>query len=227
MSEARYLAPVTLSVVLLLGVCVSCGPKIEDAAGARDAALEYLREHYPENAPDTGLEWQEENTTLIFVLGIWVKKFTSNGLAVRVSAPLIKIDPEVIYPYTTAVASTLGGWHWQCEVEQNGTVTELSPLTEITEAWSQNIAEEFVRNSPTFTYDGIEETLVLTGTMLLRCPYCWAFTFEFDSRHAGYATLEHLALLGHITIQLPCNFPLVSVLKRDNMLYTVREQKFK
>ena len=196
MSEARYLAPVTLSVVLLLGVCVSCGPKIEDAAGARDAALEYLREHYPENAPDTGLEWQEENTTLIFVLGIWVKKFTSDGLAVRVSAPVVVPEKTI---YTTTVTSIQGSWYWQGEVKPNGTVTELSPLTGMTETWSRNIAEEFVRNSPTFTYDGIEETLVLTGTMLLRCPYCWAFSFEFDSRHAGYGCREGEALAQVIT----------------------------
>ena len=51
---------------------------------------------------------------------------------------------------------------------------------------SQEIAEEFLRNSPTFVFDGMEETLELVDTLTARCPSCWAFIFEFDSRHAGY-----------------------------------------
>ena len=51
---------------------------------------------------------------------------------------------------------------------------------------SRQIAEDFVRHSPTFAYDGMEETLRLTDTKTARCPSCWAFTFEFDSRHTGY-----------------------------------------
>lgn len=43
-------------------------------------------------------------------------------------------------------------------------------------------AEDFVRNSPTFTYDGIEDSLVLVS----RCPFCWSIIFEFDSAHSGY-----------------------------------------
>ncbi|MFC1937522.1 hypothetical protein ACFLWY_03060 [Chloroflexota bacterium] len=51
---------------------------------------------------------------------------------------------------------------------------------------SQQIAEDLVRHSPTFAYDGMEETLRLADTQTARCPSCWVFTFEFDSRHTGY-----------------------------------------
>lgn len=51
---------------------------------------------------------------------------------------------------------------------------------------SQRIAEKFLRNSPTFVFDGISETLRLADTLTARCPYCWTFIFEFKSRHAGY-----------------------------------------
>ena len=93
--------------------------------------------------------------------------------------------PENII-YATTITSHQGGWYWEGEAKPDGTVTEVSPLIEMTEEWSRNIAEEFVTDSPTFSFDGIDETLELTETITLRCPYCWAFVFEFDCRHAGY-----------------------------------------
>ncbi len=60
------------------------------------------------------------------------------------------------------------------------------PITPVSREESQRIAEEFLRNSPTFAYDGMEDTLQLTDTLTARCPYCWQFIFEFQSRHAGY-----------------------------------------
>lgn len=56
----------------------------------------------------------------------------------------------------------------------------------VTQEESQKIAEDFVRNSPTFVFDGIEDTLVLTDTVPLVTPNGWQFMYEFDSRHAGY-----------------------------------------
>lgn len=60
------------------------------------------------------------------------------------------------------------------------------PAPQFTAEQSQQIAEQFVRSSPTFTYDGMEETLSLTESQTAGCPSCWEFTFAFDSRHAGY-----------------------------------------
>ncbi|MBM3132856.1 MAG: hypothetical protein FJZ95_07495 [Chloroflexi bacterium] len=64
--------------------------------------------------------------------------------------------------------------------------TETPPITPVTEEQSRKIAEDFVKNEATFVFDGMEETLKLTDTVVLRCPSCWEFVFEFDSRHAGY-----------------------------------------
>ncbi|MFC1916940.1 hypothetical protein ACFLX1_02285 [Chloroflexota bacterium] len=47
----------------------------------------------------------------------------------------------------------------------------------------RQMPEEFLRNSPTFTFDSIEDTLRLADTLRLRCPYCWVFILEFHSRH--------------------------------------------
>ena len=63
----------------------------------------------------------------------------------------------------------------------------MSASKQMSEEESYKIAEEFLRNSATFVFDGIEDTFTLTTTLLLRCPYCWVFLFEFDSRHPGYA----------------------------------------
>jgi len=49
---------------------------------------------------------------------------------------------------------------------------------------SQRIAEEAVKNSPTYKFDGFDLQFISSET--LRCPYCWEFTFSFQSRAAGY-----------------------------------------
>jgi hypothetical protein len=58
------------------------------------------------------------------------------------------------------------------------------PERGITEAESREIARAFVENSPTYQFDGFD--LVYNQTIVLRCPSCWMFVFEFKSRHAGY-----------------------------------------
>lgn len=57
---------------------------------------------------------------------------------------------------------------------------------QFTEEDSGQTAEGYVRSSPTFAFDGIEDSLVLVNTEAARCPCCWAFDFEFECRHAGY-----------------------------------------
>jgi len=49
---------------------------------------------------------------------------------------------------------------------------------------SRKIAEEAVKNAPTYKFDGFD--LQFVGSETLRCPYCWEFTFSFKSRAAGY-----------------------------------------
>jgi len=197
-SKAKYPLVAGLVVVLVLGACKDepGEPVVEDAAGAKDTAFEYLQEQYPDNAPDSGLQWEEEDITPGGLVGTSVKQFTSDGLTVTVSAPVVA--PENII-YTTTITSIDGGWYWRGEVRPDGSVTELSLLAEMSEEWSQDIAEEFVKNSPTFAYDGIAETLELTNVLMARCLFCWAFTFEFDCLHAGYGNREGEALAQVIT----------------------------
>lgn len=62
----------------------------------------------------------------------------------------------------------------------------LSQSMIITEDNSRQIAEEFVENSPTFKFDGIEHSLELAETLYPDIENAWAFVFQFESRHAGY-----------------------------------------
>ena len=56
----------------------------------------------------------------------------------------------------------------------------------MSEEESEELARGFVRDSRTFEFDGIEESLELVETLQARCPGCWVFIYAFDSRQAGY-----------------------------------------
>lgn len=79
------------------------------------------------------------------------------------------------------------------EADQGGEFEQVS------RAESESIAREYVLNSPTFGFDGMEETLKLVATNTMRCPCCWEFVFEFDGRHSGYGDRTGLVLLQVIT----------------------------
>ncbi|MFW6126174.1 MAG: protease inhibitor I42 family protein [Chloroflexota bacterium] len=70
---------------------------------------------------------------------------------------------------------------------------------DFTQEQSRDIAEQYVRNSPTFAFDGMEDSLSLAGNVTMRCPYCWAFEFEFQSSHAGYGDRTDQAVAQVIT----------------------------
>ncbi len=61
-----------------------------------------------------------------------------------------------------------------------------TPAPSITQEQSQGIARAFVVNEPTFVFDGMADTLKFTGTVALKTPESWQFSYQFDSRHAGY-----------------------------------------
>jgi uncharacterized protein len=93
---------------------------------------------------------------------------------------IIKLENGVI---TSAVCDKV--WDIQDDkslLTENGT----NPFTQITQEESRQIAEDFVKNSPTFKFDGIEVTYKFIKADMLRTPFGWQFTFEFQSQHAGY-----------------------------------------
>ena len=190
-----YLAMIILGLVALLaGACAKPSPapvpaptptelEVKDATEARDTAIIYLQAHVGENAPASDIEWDTENITPPGLVGKGTIAFTSEEWAITVSYPIVPPENTV---YEVVVSSIKLSWHWKGSVKADGTVTELSAFKQMSQEESQRVAEEFVRNSPTFVFDGIEDTLEMTGTLTARCPYCWVFIFEFESRQAGY-----------------------------------------
>ena len=57
---------------------------------------------------------------------------------------------------------------------------------ELTEEAARQKAEEFVKHSPTFIFDGIEDSLELVETLYPDIENAWQFVYHFQSRHAGY-----------------------------------------
>ncbi|HEX74239.1 MAG TPA: hypothetical protein G4N93_03730 [Dehalococcoidia bacterium] len=171
-------------MAFLIGACASEAPsEVKNAADARDAAVTNLQKHESQNAPSSDIEWQEEDITPPGLVGAVTKKFTSDEWTIRVSYPVVLPENTV---YQLVVSSIKLGWHWKGTVEFDGSVTELTAFKQMSKEESQRIAEEFVKNSPTFIFDGIEDTVRLTETLTARCPYCWVFIFVFDCSSAGY-----------------------------------------
>ena len=56
----------------------------------------------------------------------------------------------------------------------------------VTEEEARQIAENFVKNSPTFVFDGIDSTLIFVETLHPGEEDLWQFDFRFESTHAGY-----------------------------------------
>jgi hypothetical protein len=69
----------------------------------------------------------------------------------------------------------------------------------MSEEESQRIALEYLRSSPTFAFDGMEDTLKLVSGTAQSKPYSWQFEYEFKCRHAGYGDRAGMMLAQVIT----------------------------
>jgi len=69
----------------------------------------------------------------------------------------------------------------------------------LTEAEAQQQAERFLKDSPTFVFDGIESSLKLSEVLYPDIENAWTFVFEFECRQAGYGDRSGQVLLQVIT----------------------------
>jgi len=185
-------AVILSSVALLAGACSSQPSltpglevlEVEDATEAGATAILYLRTQVGEKAPAPDTEWSvKDNVASLGVVREHSLELTSDEWTITVSHPIAPPENAV---YKVVVFNPKLGWHWKGTVEPDGSVKELSAFKQITEEESLKAAEEFVKNSPTFAFDGIEGTLRLTDTVGAPSRYYWIFSFEFDSERAGY-----------------------------------------
>ena len=100
---------------------------------------------------------------------------------------------------------------------------EVQPVEteKMTQEESQKIAGEFVKKDETFTFDGIADTLILTGTDQANCLYCWTFTFEFDSRQAGYGNRA-----GQILAQVITHHTAVITMERGRITSAIMDRRW-
>ncbi|MFW6150969.1 MAG: plastocyanin/azurin family copper-binding protein [Chloroflexota bacterium] len=98
------------------------------------------------------------------------------------------------------------------------TVTVEAPYTE---AESRQMAEDFVRDSATFQFDGIEDSLELVETLYPDMEYAWQFVFQFDSRHAGYGDRE-----GQMLAQVITPHEAVIAVERGEVINAVMDEKW-
>ena len=78
-------------------------------------------------------------------------------------------------------------------------ITDTDTNKPVSRAKSQQMADSFLRQKPTFSYDGMQETIQLQQTVALHCPHCWKFIYKFSCRHAGYGNRDGEILLQVIT----------------------------
>jgi hypothetical protein len=67
------------------------------------------------------------------------------------------------------------------------------------EETARQVAEDFINESPTFTFDGIGQSLKLVETLYPDIENVWQFVFQFESRHAGYGDRKGQMLAQVIT----------------------------
>lgn len=63
----------------------------------------------------------------------------------------------------------------------------------------RRVAESFLRNSPTFRFDGLPDSVDLLGVAAGDCGACREFTFGFESSHPGYGDRSTMTLDGAVT----------------------------
>ena len=63
----------------------------------------------------------------------------------------------------------------------------------------RRLAESFLRNSPTFRFDGLPDTVKLLDRAAGDCETCVEYTFGFESSHPGYGDRTDLPLAATVT----------------------------
>ena len=63
----------------------------------------------------------------------------------------------------------------------------------------RRLADSFLRNSPTFRFDGVPDTVKLLDRAAGDCETCVVYTFGFESSHPGYGDRIDLPLAAAVT----------------------------
>ena len=157
--------------------------EVKEAIESRTAVLKYLQTKAGNNAPSPDAHWQYQALVPPATIGAHILvEFQAGGWVVKVSW----VSPSEENPHRVVVLNTQRGWCWEGVVELNGDITELNPFHCVSEEESLRIAEDFVKRSSTFVFDGIAGSLQLVKKLESDLKYAWIYIFKFDSKQAGY-----------------------------------------
>jgi hypothetical protein len=136
----------SFAVLLALDVYSQDGLEVKNAADSVSAALAYLRNNQPQNAPDSNIKFVEkivysEGPIDLVTTG---ELFTSDAWTIEVTQGLVPLRNTL---YTVTVFSPKSGWYWKGNVKPDGSVVEVNTFRQMSEEEKQKTAEEFLKNS--------------------------------------------------------------------------------
>ncbi|GEM_PF-998420 len=99
---------------------------LEDVLTTRDAALNYISQNYPEQAPAPDLAWEGGRTTPEGLVGSETYKYTADDWVVTISYPVVA--PEYLV-YQIVVENPTTGFKWEGELDAEGNLTETAAPT--------------------------------------------------------------------------------------------------
>ncbi len=200
------LIPAALLMIgaLLVAGCAGTEPGevVLEPEDALDVAVEWLQDEYPDRAPGSDISWTVEDVEMTGsngepIVGAAAKRFVSDDWTARLDWPVVAPDH---LEYHIMLKSPVLGWYWQGSVEGiGGAVTEETPIQQMTEQMARERAVEFVKDSPTYRFDGMEDTFQYVETRDAAGDYAWTFEFRFDSSSAGYGDRSDQAVAEVIT----------------------------
>jgi serpin B len=140
-------------VMNVFSVLMGSEPQIPDPTQARDAALAYVAEAYPDEAPFLDLVWSKDDTTPQGLVGRSEFRYAVEDWVVTVSFNLVAPQNMI---YEIGVSNETTGFHWEGEVDARGQVTEMAgpagqPATPV-EVSDADLAE-LVRGNSAFAFD--------------------------------------------------------------------------
>ena len=140
-------------VLNVFSVVMGSEPQVPDPAQARDAALAYLAEAYPDEAPGEDLAWSQDDTTPEGLVGRSEFWYAAGDWLVTVSFNVVAPQNTV---YAIGVSNETTSFHWEGEVDARGQVTEMvgpggQPAAPV-QVSDADLAE-LVRGNSSFAFD--------------------------------------------------------------------------
>jgi hypothetical protein len=83
------------------------------------------------------------------------------------------------------------------------------------------IATQFMKSSPTYSFDGIEDSIAVISVDTARMPYSWMITIKFTSRNSGYGNRTDQMVLTVLT-----DHEMVILVQDDQVISAKTDGKF-